>query len=121
MVISINFICILYILIIIIFRLKDSDVTWLYGPLHTAVDPVPQPKASTLEDHIDLDKGSGTKPILKHRTISELLTLPSNSSQLVKLYLMITHRMYRQKSLELLHRIVIKLNDQNFIHHILNL
>lgn len=74
------FICILYVLIIIIFRLKDSDVTWLYGPLHTAVDPVPQPKASTLEDHIDLDKGSGTKPILKHRTISELLTLPSNSS-----------------------------------------
>ncbi|TIA85755.1 hypothetical protein E3P99_03902 [Wallemia hederae] len=60
--------------------LKDSDVTWLYGPLHTAVDPVPKPKASTLEDHIDLDQGHGTKPILKHRTISELLTMPSQSS-----------------------------------------
>ncbi|TIB98922.1 hypothetical protein E3Q17_02811 [Wallemia mellicola] len=60
--------------------LKDSDVTWLYGPLHTAVDPVPQPKASTLEDHIDLDQGHGTKPILKHRTISELLTMPNQSS-----------------------------------------
>ncbi|TIB10560.1 hypothetical protein E3P92_03139 [Wallemia ichthyophaga] len=60
--------------------LKDSDVTWLYGPLHTAVDPVPKPKASTLEDHIDLDQGHGTKPILKHRTISELLTMPSQQS-----------------------------------------
>ncbi|KAF7770461.1 hypothetical protein Agabi119p4_6435 [Agaricus bisporus var. burnettii] len=72
--------------------LKDSDVTWLYGPLHRAVEwtppprpaPVPDsvdsaPRAST-QDRLDLHSASRislsprTKPILKHRSISELLT-----------------------------------------------
>ncbi|KAF9446899.1 hypothetical protein P691DRAFT_824153 [Macrolepiota fuliginosa MF-IS2] len=77
--------------------LKDSDVTWLYGPLHTAVEWTPPPKphpvpdsvdsgnpAST-HDRLDLHSASSaaasrhsqpprTKPILKHRSISELLT-----------------------------------------------
>jgi hypothetical protein len=69
-------------------RLKDSDVTWLYGPLHTAVDWTPPPKPSPVpnsidqnnsaHDRLDLSHG-GKKPILKHRSISELLTsdLPS--------------------------------------------
>ncbi|POW20862.1 hypothetical protein PSHT_03132 [Puccinia striiformis] len=35
--------------------LKDSDVTWLYGPLHTAVDPVPPPKISSIQDRFNLD------------------------------------------------------------------
>ncbi|KAJ7117841.1 hypothetical protein C8R44DRAFT_708169, partial [Mycena epipterygia] len=62
--------------------LKDSDVTWLYGPLHTAVDwtPPPKPKPdptevgklSSAEDRLDL--AAKHKPILKHRTISEQLT-----------------------------------------------
>ncbi|KAJ7492002.1 hypothetical protein FB451DRAFT_1501321, partial [Mycena latifolia] len=62
--------------------LKDSDVTWLYGPLHTAVEwtPPPKPKAdptevgklSSAEDRLDL--AAKHKPILKHRTISEQLT-----------------------------------------------
>ncbi|KAJ7091471.1 hypothetical protein B0H15DRAFT_948415 [Mycena belliarum] len=62
--------------------LKDSDVTWLYGPLHTAVDwaPPPKPKPdptevgklSSAEDRLDL--ASKHKPILKYRTISEQLT-----------------------------------------------
>ncbi|EGG12251.1 uncharacterized protein MELLADRAFT_59235 [Melampsora larici-populina 98AG31] len=81
------------------YRLKDSDVTWLYGPLHTAVDPVPPAKMSSLEDRFNLDgqapsanslsgsalpsrSGSAVsvrstkvpgKPILKHRSLSEIL------------------------------------------------
>ncbi|KAF7356462.1 DUF1752 domain-containing protein [Mycena venus] len=61
--------------------LKDSDVTWLYGPLHTAVDwtPPPKPKPdptevgklSSAEDRLDL--AAKHKPILKHRSITELL------------------------------------------------
>ncbi|KAJ7504257.1 hypothetical protein B0H11DRAFT_1710215, partial [Mycena galericulata] len=61
--------------------LKDSDVTWLYGPLHTAVDwtPPPKPKPdptnvgklSSAEDRLDL--AAKHKPILKHRSISEQL------------------------------------------------
>ncbi|CAH7686912.1 hypothetical protein PPACK8108_LOCUS21623 [Phakopsora pachyrhizi] len=93
--------------------LKDSDVTWLYGPLHTAVDPVPLPRASTLQDRFNLDDlpsqhpnmlpsdslpgssvnsrpGSSAsvrsakmpgKPILKHRSLSEILGVPNLSSQ----------------------------------------
>lgn len=93
-------------------RLKDSDVTWLYGPLHTAVDWAPPPKASTpstssallpsttLQSTIinspsssvalaaypgargytyqdtfpSTSQNAGMKPILKHRSISEMLT-----------------------------------------------
>lgn len=36
-------------------RLKDSDVTWLYGPLHTAVDAVPPPKVATANDRLGLE------------------------------------------------------------------
>jgi hypothetical protein len=64
-------------------RLKDSDVTWLYGPLHTAIDWSPPPKppsdpTSVDKDHdthdrLGLSSTSTKKPILKHRTISELL------------------------------------------------
>ncbi|KAA1094620.1 hypothetical protein PGT21_026851 [Puccinia graminis f. sp. tritici] len=80
--------------------LKDSDVTWLYGPLHTAVDPVPPAKISSIQDRFNLDgqpqstppsqppstansrPGSSAsmrsskapgKPILKHRSLSEIL------------------------------------------------
>ncbi|KAI0036214.1 hypothetical protein K488DRAFT_41545 [Vararia minispora EC-137] len=64
--------------------LKDSDVTWLYGPLHTALDWSPPPKPA--EDPTSVEKEHNTqdrlglscepgpkKPILKHKTISELL------------------------------------------------
>lgn len=61
-------------------RLKDSDVTWLYGPLHTAADPVPPIKVATAEERLDLVKAIGKKPILKHRSISELLSIPRGSS-----------------------------------------
>jgi hypothetical protein len=71
-------------------RLKDSDVTWLYGPLHTAVDwepphqikndsPVdkqPSPQdCCGLNPASDPSSQSRSKPILKHRSISDLLTV----------------------------------------------
>lgn len=85
------------------YRLKDSDVTWLYGPLHTAVDPVPPPKQSTVADRLLLDAEPSKKPlnpkedrptsalatsrpakppgkpILKHRSLSEILGVNSTS------------------------------------------
>lgn len=63
--------------------LKDSDVTWLYGPLHTAkVQPVRPLKISSTEDRvgIDLPNNHGKPGILKHRTLSELLSLPGPTS-----------------------------------------
>ncbi|KAF9073174.1 hypothetical protein BDP27DRAFT_1216362 [Rhodocollybia butyracea] len=62
--------------------LKDSDVTWLYGPLHTAVEwtPPPKPKPDQTEhrmasahDRLDLSEPKH-KSILKYRSISEMLT-----------------------------------------------
>ncbi|GAA5835678.1 hypothetical protein JCM11251_002995 [Rhodosporidiobolus azoricus] len=35
--------------------LKDSDVTWLYGPLHTAVEAVPPPKVATANERLGLE------------------------------------------------------------------
>ncbi|KAG8739776.1 hypothetical protein FRC10_005159 [Ceratobasidium sp. 414] len=63
--------------------LKDSDVTWLYGPLHTA-EPVPPHKEPTLSDKLDLVKAAGKKPILKHRTITEILSMPRPSSPILE-------------------------------------
>jgi len=80
----------------ILFRLKDSDVTWLYGPLHTAEEWKPPPshrphKSTTVtparpnspSGHRSrrLPQPAAYKPILKHRSISELLTseLPPTS------------------------------------------
>lgn len=67
-------------------RLKDSDVTWLYGPLHTAaVEPVRPLKVATVDDRLGIDHPTGAKPgILKHRTLSELLTLPGHSSPVLE-------------------------------------
>jgi hypothetical protein len=48
-------------------------VTWLYGPLHTAVDWTPPPKPIP-EPTSALDLSTIHKPILKHRSISQLLT-----------------------------------------------
>jgi hypothetical protein len=65
-------------------RLKDSDVTWLYGPLHTAqVEPVRPMKVSSTDDKYGLDPGY-KKPILKHRTLSEMLTIHQPSSPILE-------------------------------------
>jgi hypothetical protein len=56
---------------------KDADVTWLYGPLHTAEDwtPLVQPKQENSESAESTQANQpGYKSILKHRTLSELLT-----------------------------------------------
>lgn len=57
-------------------RLKDSDVTWLYGPLHEAPHPVP-PKGASLEDKLNIipPLPRARKPILKKRTLAEVLVL----------------------------------------------
>lgn len=66
--------------------LKDSDVTWLYGPLHTAnVEPVRPAKVSSTGDKYGLDAATKkTKPILKHRTLSEMLTIHNPSSPILE-------------------------------------
>ncbi|GAA5972326.1 hypothetical protein JCM21900_001789 [Sporobolomyces salmonicolor] len=84
--------------------LKDSDVTWLYGPLHTAVEAVPPPKVAgaaerlgleplrslsdakkATEKKVEIRQGLAvqpknrkksevkTKPILKYRSLSDIL------------------------------------------------
>lgn len=59
--------------------LKDSDVTWLYGPLHPGSDwePLPKPTAPTRPALAQASANSFTKPILKHRSITEILSLPT--------------------------------------------
>ncbi|AAW44023.1 regulation of carbohydrate metabolism-related protein, putative [Cryptococcus deneoformans JEC21] len=71
--------------------LKDSDVTWLYGPLHTAsVEPVRAPKVASTDERLGIDrpnpaaKKKTTKPILKHRTISEMLATSMPSSPVLE-------------------------------------
>lgn len=72
------------------FRLKDSDVTWLYGPLHTVIknieeeDRFAKPKLSSTEDTLNLMTPSPNRPgdatpqrplksALKKLTASDLL------------------------------------------------
>ena len=72
-------------------RLKDSDVTWLYGPLHTGSDwskapqhnppPSPAPRRQSIDsDSSNRPRGPSPekKPILKRRSISQLLSLPAS-------------------------------------------
>lgn len=55
-------------------------MTWLYGPLHEHVESVPPPKLATTADRLDLDDGHRVRSILKHRTISDMLTTPGNAT-----------------------------------------
>lgn len=61
-------------------RLKESDVTWLYGPLHGEAKPVPPPKVATTAERLGIDDHSGKKSILKHRTLTDLLQQPRTLS-----------------------------------------
>ncbi|RDX54027.1 hypothetical protein OH76DRAFT_1057759 [Lentinus brumalis] len=71
--------------------LKDSDVTWLYGPLHIGHDwtdysqhKVPKLHRKTSHDELPSYKSNSSpspapkKPILKRRSISQLLSLPAS-------------------------------------------
>ncbi|WFC96721.1 protein phosphatase regulator [Malassezia brasiliensis] len=60
--------------------LKESDVTWLYGPLHGEAKPVPPPKVATTAERLGIDDHSGKKSILKHRTLTDLLQQPRTLS-----------------------------------------
>lgn len=70
-----------------IYRLKESDVTWLYGPLKLA-SSYPITKAQTLESGSQLSKNNSfvnKKPILKKRSMSEVMLQKSlSTSSLVK-------------------------------------
>lgn len=56
----------------------------MYGPLHTAnVEPVRPMKVSSTGDKYGLDTAK-TKPILKHRTLSEMLTIHNPSSPILE-------------------------------------
>ena len=67
-------------------RLKDCDVTWLYGPLQTArnysvSEPHTEPASNLSKNNSFLNK----KPILKKRSMSEVMLQKSlSSSSLVK-------------------------------------
>lgn len=66
-------------------RLKDYDVTWLYGPLQTGMSSVYQ--ASTTSNSGRLSKSNSfiRKPILKKRSVSEIMLQRSlSTSSLVK-------------------------------------
>ncbi|KAG8825005.1 hypothetical protein FRC19_000624 [Serendipita sp. 401] len=57
--------------------LKDSDVTWLYGPLHQAPVPALPPKGASLQEKLKTipPLPKARKPILKKRTLAEVLVL----------------------------------------------
>lgn len=68
-------------------RLKESDVTWLYGPLKLA-SSYPVTKAQASEPGSQLSKNNSfvnKKPILKKRSVSEVMLQKSlSTSSLVK-------------------------------------
>ncbi|KAF8541499.1 hypothetical protein BDD12DRAFT_878520 [Trichophaea hybrida] len=63
--------------------MKDCDVTWLYGPLSIGKDKIsPSPSASPADTKLQSNK---TKPILKKRSISEMMLQKSlSTSSLLK-------------------------------------
>ncbi|GAA5943435.1 GATA-like domain-containing protein [Sporobolomyces koalae] len=62
--------------------LKDSDVTWLYGPLHTAVEAVPPPKVASANDRLGLEP---LRPLNKlEGTPKKAASLPVSSPEKLK-------------------------------------
>lgn len=73
---------------LICYRLKDCDVTWLYGPLQTGSDMKIQPTSSHQESSRITKNNSflnSKKPILKKRSMSEIMLQRSlSASSLLK-------------------------------------
>ncbi|KAL2269955.1 hypothetical protein VTJ83DRAFT_2139 [Remersonia thermophila] len=65
--------------------LKDCDVTWLYGPLQTGVSSVDQTSTTSTSARISKSNSFTKKPILKKRSMSEIMLQRSlSTSSLVK-------------------------------------
>ncbi len=72
---------------LILYRLKDCDVTWLYGPLQTGSErPLHMPTTSPAGSRLSKSNSFlNKKPILKKRSMSELMLQRSlSSSSLLK-------------------------------------
>ena len=64
--------------------MKDHDTTWLYGPLQTGLSVVKNPESRPVLKHMPRTD-SFTKPILKKRSLSEMMLRQSiSSSTLIK-------------------------------------
>jgi hypothetical protein len=59
---------------------EDSCVTWLYGPLYTAIDPVPPAKAATMEDRLNLDLQTKARPAMPSSPNSFSVAVLRNNS-----------------------------------------
>lgn len=60
-----------------LFRLKDTDVTWLYGPLQASGDT---DASLDTDQHLCTSSSIGNKPILKKRSISERILKSSSAA-----------------------------------------
>lgn len=124
----------------IFYRLKDSDVTWLYGPLHTAADwaqlsrqlATPSNSIQTSLSSIETTPSSSLtrnsrsgssrsnspwalKSILKHRSISELLAVPFPSPHSEQLELEEDPYFRRSSSSGTIHGYIAKSEPTNLI------
>src|SRR5271156_4993482 len=65
---------------LIVSRLKDCDVTWLYGPLHTDTKKAFSTTASPSPSRLSTSSSFlHKKPILKKKSASEVILQRSNS------------------------------------------
>lgn len=62
-------------------RLKDSDVTWLYGPLHTAVEAVPPPREATANERLGLEPLRSLSDSKKTNAKADAVTQKSPSKE----------------------------------------
>ncbi|KAI9478304.1 MAG: hypothetical protein EXX96DRAFT_524744 [Benjaminiella poitrasii] len=97
--------------------LKDSDVTWLYGPLHTVIrteeDPFLTPKQSTTEETLGLmlpDKNK-KKPVLKS-ALKKVTAVDLLKRSATELLLNTSQQHQRQHHLSVSHR-KISISDVN--------
>lgn len=74
--------------LLILYRLKDCDVTWLYGPLQTGADKSLRMPSTSPTGSSRISKSNSflnKKPILKKRSMSEIMLQRSlSSSSLLK-------------------------------------
>lgn len=79
--------------------LKDSDVTWLYGPLYKDDSKKDDLKLKFEKIHNDLKLKFKLKPILKKRTFTELLSQPISPPKIDDNYDLISKKINSQYDL----------------------